>query len=342
VVATYGRGFWVLDDITPLRTLSTQVTGTPLHLFPPRNAYRFMQVEAPFMSPFNSATNNGEAPPPGADITFWLATGPRDTTHRDSATVTITNARGAVVRTLKAPAYAGFNRLWWDFMGEKTKEARIRVHPEYADWVKVALDGIPAPSLSRLTIMQPPGTYAVKVTYGGQDASAPLNVLKDPASGGSDEDIQKQMDLAQAISIDLDDAVDQINALELVRGQLAQLRAQSKADDKNASALTAAADSLDRKATQIEQDLMNIRATGRGQDANRYPTRLVERIWYLGNGVTASDRQPTASERQVAAKLHDELTAVKARVDDLLKKDVPAFNDRLRSQGGRTVISAGR
>ena len=62
---------------------------------------------------------------------------------------------------------------------------------------------------------------------------------------------------------------------------------------------------------------------------------------YKGNGVTASDRQPTASERQVAAKLHDELKAVKVRVDDLLKKDVPAFNDRLRSQGGRTVISAG-
>ena len=55
VVATYGRGFWILDDITPLRTLGAAVTAKDAHLFPPRLAYRLHTTEQPFAVSYDAS-----------------------------------------------------------------------------------------------------------------------------------------------------------------------------------------------------------------------------------------------------------------------------------------------
>src|SRR5207247_642680 len=76
VVATYGRGFWILDDVTPLRTLAAETVNETAHLFPVRPAYRFLNITEPMMMP-DDATE-GRNPPYGADITFSLKTTPAD------------------------------------------------------------------------------------------------------------------------------------------------------------------------------------------------------------------------------------------------------------------------
>src|SRR5919201_850463 len=94
VVATYGRGFWILDDVTPLRELGTAATtrGT---------------AQAPVLT-----AREAILPPPyGAAINYWLRTAAKDTA-KDSVTIRILDGSGGVVRTMKGPALAGINRVW--------------------------------------------------------------------------------------------------------------------------------------------------------------------------------------------------------------------------------------
>ena len=377
VVATYGRGFWILDDIAPLRELagasSAGVTSSAMRLFAPRETYRFRDAETPFAVYYDPTA--GQIPPYGASLTYWVKASPaaptatratvgrdtviptptpgapRDTAAArrqaapaaaapgDSVTITISDSAGAVVRAMKGPAEAGLNRVWWNLRYDRSKEARIRTSPEYSPWMAVGLEGRPAPGIERLAILAPPGTYTVKLAYRGAEESRPLVVRKDPNSGGSDAEIRAQTELARAIQRDLDSAVTLINRLEVVRGQLAALGTVLAADSARAD-VRAAADSLGRRLLAAERALFQTRVTGRGQDQIRWPMRLAEQLAYLGQEVGGSDFGPTASQREVAQLLRAELGAAGAAVGRLLQTELVAFNEMLRGRKLENIIAA--
>src|SRR6185503_4703781 len=123
-------------------------------LFPPRVTYRLQNVEQPFSVSYDASA--GYAPPYGAAINFYLKTGSDSTVNQDSVSITISDASGTVVRTLKAPRNAGINRVWWNLRSDPTKQAKIRTSPEYAPWFSVSLEGRDAPTVGRLGVLQPP------------------------------------------------------------------------------------------------------------------------------------------------------------------------------------------
>ena len=344
VVATYGRGFWILDDITPLRALGSSVTAKDAHLFTPRVAYRLLSTEQPFSVGYDASA--GYAPPYGASINFNLKTG-SDSTVRDSAgtklvskdsvSLTISDASGAVVRTMKAPRNAGINRVWWNLRGDLTKQAKIRTSPEYAPWFSVLLEGRDAPTVGRLGVLMPPGTYTVRIA--GTSESQPLVLRKDPnTTDATDAALAENVAAARGIAADLDSAVTMINALENVRGQLAALKSTMSSDSTRKDVVTAA-DSLDVKLRVVERKLFQTRATGRGQDILRWPQRISEQLQYLAGEIESSDYAPTASQRQVADLLRTQVRAVKAEFDRVMAGEVAAFNAMLQQRKVPNVIS---
>ncbi len=344
VVATYGRGFWILDDITPLRTLGSTVTSKDAHLFPPRVAYRLQNTEQPFSVAYDASA--GYAPPYGAAINFYLKTGSDSTVKdsagktivsKDSVSITISDASGKVVRTLKAPKNAGINRVWWNLRGDLTKQAKLRTSPEYAPWFSVSLEGRDAPGVGRIGVLEPPGTYTVKIA--GTSESQPLVVRKDPnTAAATDAALGENVALARAIAADLDSAVTMINAMENVRGQLAALKSTMSSDSTRKDVVTAA-DSLDMKLRVVERKLFQTRATGRGQDVLRWPQRISEQLQYLAGEIESSDFAPTESQRQVAELLRAQLRAVKTEFDQVMAGDVVAFNAMLQQRKVPNVIS---
>ena len=134
VIGTYGRGFWILDDITPLQQLTPEVLASAAHLFPPRAAYRFREITTP-SAPWDD-TVFGEDAPYGASINYYL-----QAASADAVTVTILDAQGAVVRTLTGPQASGLNRLYWDLRYEATTEIRLRTSPLYAPHIQVGPEG---------------------------------------------------------------------------------------------------------------------------------------------------------------------------------------------------------
>jgi len=337
VVATYGRGFYILDDITPLEQWTPALTGKATALLKPRDQYRFRTIADPFTEMDDIVA--GKNPPKGAALNYWIKGGAKDTSSKDSVTITIANAAGALVRTLKAPAKPGLNRTFWDLHGEKTKAATIRASPIYEEWFEVEEAGKDAPGVGRYAVLEPPGRYTVTLNYAGTQESQPLVILKDPMSGGSEQAIATQMQTETGIVADIDDAVTQINSLELVRGQLASLEELSEKDTSLAD-VKKSSEELSEKLVGIEKQLMQMQTTGRGQDAIRWPVQVAEQLLYLAESVGGSDYAPTASQQEVAQVLHARLAKIRAQVDALLKQDVPAFNERLRARSVHPIISS--
>src|SRR5262249_33978347 len=95
VLATYGRGFWILDDLTPLQQLTPDVLASNAHLFAPRAAYRFRTVAQPAAVSYDATA--GQNPPYGASINFYLKDKLADT---DRVRITLSDASGKVFREL--------------------------------------------------------------------------------------------------------------------------------------------------------------------------------------------------------------------------------------------------
>ena len=332
VVATYGRGFWILDDLRPVQQMSKSVVDSDAYLFAPRPAYRFRGATVPFSQTDDPTA--GQNPPFGASISYYLKSA-----SSGDVKIRIEDSGGQTVRTLTGTRNAGINRIVWDLQGEPSKEIRLRTSPEYAPEIRVSADGWrPAPDGGRMSLLLPPGTYTVKLSAAGQELTQPLTVKKDPSSGGSEADIQAQMAMIVDLRRDLESAADMVNRIEMIRSQLDSLRSVLTGSSDVAS-IKSAADDLDKKLTGVEDNLIQRKLTGSGQDGVRWPTRLVSKINYLANGLGSSDFGPTSQQREVQALFKEQLAAHRKRLDELMGKDLDAFNKLLRERGVQNVIS---
>ena len=328
VIGTYGRGFWILDDITPLQQLTPQVLASAAHLFSPRAAYRFRNVTP--MSAQAYEPSAGENPPYGASINYYL-----QAASADAVTITILDAQGAVVRTLTGPQASGLNRLYWDLRYETTKEARLRTSPLYAPDVTVGPEGWrPAPGARRLSILAPPGTYTVQLSVGGEEFRQTLEVRKDPHSAGTEADIQAQMTMLFELRRELESAVDVVNQIELVRSQIANL-IQVVEDE----AITEAGEELNQKLIALEGNLIELRETGRGQDSIRWGAYLIRHIGNVANGLASADFRPTDQQVEVQTLLQERLRTYVTQLEGLLSNDLSAFNELLRTRNMSNIIA---
>jgi hypothetical protein len=245
------------------------------------------------------------------------------------------------VRTIAGTSLAGINRIAWDLRGEQSREIRLRTSPAYAPEIRVGPEGWrPAPDGGRMSLLLPPGAYRVKLTAGGQELSQPLIVKKDPYSGGTEADIQAQFAMLLELRKDLESAADMVNQIEAIRSQLDNVRGVLP-DGAEAAPARSAADDLDKKLMQIEDDLIQRRLTGTGQDGVRWPARLVSKINYLANGVSSSDFGTTTQQREVHAQFKEQLAADRKRLDEVMSKDVRAFNELLRARGVGNIVEPG-
>jgi photosystem II stability/assembly factor-like uncharacterized protein len=329
VVATYGRGFYILDDLTPLQKLTPAITASAAHLFAPHSTYRFRDV-AGNVGPSDDQTA-GENPAYGASINYWLKAG------GETPVITILDAGGKTVRTLQGTATAGLNRVYWDLRNETTRSPRMRTKPMFDAEFTMDADGTRnAPGFGTLAVLMPPGRYTVKLAVGGQSFTQPLDVLKDPNSTVTEPDIRASATLLSAIQGDMNATTDVLNAIESGRAQIQALASQV-ANDAAMASVRAGGDSLEQKFIGIERNIVDPRMTGRGQDEVRYPVKLGGQLNYLAGGISASDFTPTSQQRGVSQVLAKQTRDVRSALQALVQGDLAKFNALLRSRGLKTI-----
>jgi hypothetical protein len=279
VISTYGRGFWILDDLAPVQQLTPEVMASAAHLFAPRAAYRVRAITPP-SAPYDDPTN-GEDPQYGASLNYWLKA-----PAREAPKLTILDAAGNTLRTLTGTNRAGLNRIHWDLEDEQSTQLRLLTSPLYAAHIQAGPEGRVASGAGRMSILMPPGKYTVKLSVDGAEQTRPLNVLKDPHSAGTEADVADQVAMLKSLKADLERGVAAVRRIEEVRVQLATL-ARFSADQE----VKTAASTLGDKLVPLAMNLVDLRSRPR-QDAIRFEARLLTII--AGQRTSGDFRPPTS------------------------------------------------
>ena len=320
VVGTYGRGFWIFDDLAPLQQVTPEVMASGSHLFAPRDAYRFRPITPPSV-PYDDPTV-GRDPEYGAYLNYWLAS-PAD----ETPTVEIVDGMGTVVRTLDGSNNAGVNRIYWDLRDEPNGPISLYTSPMYAEHIVVGEEGRPAGG-AQISILMPPGQYTVRLNVDGEIHEQPLTVIKDPHSAGSEADIAAQIAFLKDVREDVVAAGEAVHRVEALRVQL-QTMARFAEDET----LSGAISDLEDKLEELQGTLVDLRQTGQGQDAVRFRARLLSKLGYLTNALSIADFPPTDQETEVKGILHEQLQLHLSAVETVIAEDVAALNEMLRSRG---------
>jgi photosystem II stability/assembly factor-like uncharacterized protein len=327
VISTYGRGDYILDDVTPLRDLDKAQAANAPFLFTPRPAYRFRSVSSrPLEEP--GARILGKNPPYGADINFYLpAADP-------NVTVTIAATDGATIRTLKVKGTPGVNRVVWNLRGEDGKMPHMLVPPPGESWMQDGEQGyhiitgimIPREIHGPLVV---PGRYTVSVSAGGKQLTAPLTVLADPHSLGTAATLLADDEFGQQMITEINHVSGMIEHLEWVRKQVASLEMRYKEDAAAKPVLEAAAKLADQ-AMAIEGKLIDIHLTDGNEDLNRNPSQLYQKLTALYDKDDA-DQGPTTQSLEVNRTYEQWLEDSQTALDAFERKEVPAMNDLLKT-----------
>jgi photosystem II stability/assembly factor-like uncharacterized protein len=321
VVGTYGRGFWILDDLSPIQQLTSDVLASQAHLFEPHSTYRFRNITRP-STPYDDPTI-GQNPEYGASINYWLAA-PADAAPK----IEILDDAGAVIRTLDGTSDAGVNRIYWDLRDEPNDAIRLLTSPLYAPHIRVDPDGRSAPGGSRISILRPPGEYTVKLTVDGQEFTQLLRVLKDPNTAGSEADIAAQVAFLEAVRQDVVTAGEAVRRVEVLRAQLQNLARFSEDDE-----VKQAVDELAQKLQDLQMVMVDLRLTGQGQDGVRFGAQLLQKLGYLTRNVSVVDFPPTDQDLEAQQILQQRLGEHLSAIDAVVGGDVADLNALLRSKG---------
>jgi hypothetical protein len=351
-VATYGRGFWILDDLSSLRQLTPEVLNSDAYLFTPRPAYRFRSVEGPAGVPNDPSA--GDNPPYGASLNYFLKSEPKE-----EVSLRILDENGRTVRTLKTetkedlepdfysdeeakpfkmPKEAGINRVWWDLRYDKTRMIKLRTEVLGHDHVKPGPEGwrrLPGGSRSSGPLV-PPGTYKVILSAGAKEFTQTLLVRKDPHSAGSEDDIQKQTETLLGIYEDIDSVAEMINRIEWVRKQIGDLKAVLR-EGREAEPILKAGEELDKKLREVEGFFFPLDRTGSGDDL-RFPDKFYAKLHFLAYDISKSDFPPTDQQLEVKEMFERQLGEFRSRLQEIIEKDIASFNAGLREKNIPNII----
>lgn len=326
IVATHGRSFWILDDIAPLREINQQLARADVAFYRPSPALR---LHAP--AEINRRQPVGENPPVGAVLYYYFKSKPSG-----EVTLDILDAHNKLVRHYSStkekeepgaagewpnqyvppetlPAAAGLNRFAWDVRHEPP----VKVPGAFYD------DAGPEGSYAL------PGTYTAKLTANGKSYTVPLEIRMDPRVKISTEDLQKQFELSQRVSAD-------IQKLHVAVNQIRQVRSQVKSfekrfgNDAQVKSLLATARDIDRKMTPVEGELIQYRMKSSEGNLN-WPNMLNEMYDSLGHSIDNADAAPTAQQIAAAEQLESQLIEQLAKWQQIVTTDVAALNNQMRN-----------
>jgi photosystem II stability/assembly factor-like uncharacterized protein len=365
VVSTYGRGLYILDDITPLEQMAKTHSDAAVVLFEPRQGYRF--------------TRGGKAM-----LNFSLKTAPKDPIQLE-----ILDSEGKVVRKLETKGRAGINRVQWDLRHDSPRLVALRTvapdnphiwdEPRFRDsdsrsithWGSKPAEGGPIVA---------PGKYVVGLKVDGQSFSQPLTIARDPRITASDADIEHSVKTLLAIRDDISHASDTVNRIEWLRKQLDDVKAMlrppkkkegenkeapadeedeyegpkfepappqvlSEAETKRKADLLNAAEALDKKLLSIEHKLVSQALLNSDDKYFVEPYQLYLNLIWLnaevgtGGGDVAggADFAPTDTQLELLKGYENQMTEVDTEFRNFLRDDLPVFNRSLNDFGAMAL-----
>ena len=340
VAATYGRAFWILDDVTPLRQIGRNVSSAPAFLFRPEKALR-VRLDLNQDTPIPPDMPAGDNPPNGAIVDFYLGSQPSQ-----DVTLGIYDSAGALVReysTKPEPASTepppnvpeywlahpepltknrGQNRFVWDLRYAPPPVLRH----EYP--ISALYQNTPGLPLGAIVT---PGRYTVRLTVNGRTFEQPLEVAMDPRVDVTPDALNDQLTLERNILDLVASSFDFYKKAVALRQTLAADQKQIERNSGGDAAITAIKD-FDRKAQRVQGAEGGFGGGGRGGRQQPAFATLNRSIGSLASIVDGQDAAPTpVMQSAYEGYCRDLVTAVESW-NQLMKADLANLNGELARQ----------
>ncbi len=337
VAATHGRGFWILDDITPLRQVQHRMLSQTAHLFRPETAWR-VRWDTNTDTPLPPDTPAGQNPPDGAVINYYLGQAPQG-----PVTLGIYDAAGKLVRQYASnaplrqvnPAKLDIPVYW--VRSPRRLPATVGLHRWVWDLHYTPLPGTPGYPMQAVPHDTPPaynspyaqpGRYTVRLTVNGHSSSQPLVLRMDPRVKTPAAGLAEQFRLSMAMYRGLQTLQPDVRELLALRTALKKLPASARQ-----GTLGQTVQSASRQATALAGARMSLfqMLFGAGE-----PTTLTAMQFQLGGllgSLQAADVTPTVAQAESASRRQQRLATLLGKWSSLKEQTLPRLNRELRQAG---------
>ncbi len=324
IVATKGRSFWIIDDVTPLHQLDETIAKKAYHVFQPMPSYRMRQ--SGWGRPNKLLV--GENRPNGAIIHYYFKEKPA---KESVVKLEILEENGKVIKAYTSNAKdkkfkfspkKGTNRFVWDM--------------RYPD--AVSFDGLVLYSSNTKGPVAVPGNYKVRMTVDDEAIEQDFEIKIDPRIESTVEDLQAQFDYLIGIRDKLSAANQAVIDIRSLRKDLTYLK-EKLGDKAYYDDIRAAIKTFDEEMTVIENNIHETRNEAR-QDPLNFGIKLNNRLAYLATHAGGGDFRPTDQDyeykKEVSAQIDNELADLKKVMDST----IPKLNEMMQAKGVKFLMGS--
>ncbi|RYY38365.1 MAG: glycosyl hydrolase [Chitinophagaceae bacterium] len=316
IVATQGRSFWVLDDLSALQQWNASVAGRRLQVFTPVAAYRMAGGGG--YSFATAPRNAGANPPGGVQVPFWVR-GLSDTAqvravifdkdHKEIRSFSNTAKEDAQ----KMEVVEGFNRFGWNALYPES---------ERIDGM-ILWNGVPS------GILAPPGQYYVRIVVDKDSSEVPVTILPDPNYPATAADYAAQFTFLKTVQEKFNATQKAIKDIRALRSRIEGFMAlQGKEVPKE---VKEQADSIQKRLSRIEETLYQTKSRS-GQDVLNYPIRLNDKLSGIFDVANSGNFAPSRQVQEVYRELAAQIDAELARLRQVQDADVKRLNEMIREK----------
>lgn len=319
IVATQGRAFWIIDDLTALQEKSNDIANKNLHVFSVNNSYRMLGGGGRFGFGAGDALRNaGINPPNGTVINYWA----KNVTDSTKASIVILDKNKQAIRTYSTDAREardkfelskGMNQFVWDM--------------NYAEGERIEgmilWNGVPG------SIKAAPGQYYARVKSGKDSVEVPFTVKADPNYKITQADYEDQFNFLIKVRDKFNDVQKAIKDIRTLRTQINELTARAGKDlPKDVKQL---ADTINKQMTAIEETLYQTKSRS-GQDVLNYPIRINDKLSGVFDAANSGLQAPSKQVRDVFADLSAQADAELAKLKRIKEEDIAKLNQLIREK----------
>jgi photosystem II stability/assembly factor-like uncharacterized protein len=318
IIATQGRSFWVIDDLTIVQQKSNSITAKNLHVFPINDAYRTEGGGRRRRGAGGAEPNMGANPPAGTVINYFL----KGTTDSSKHSITIMDKNGKAIKTFSKSAKEptdkldyteGMNQFAWDMNYPPAEKA----------------DGMILWNGAIGSAKAAPGKYSARIKYNNDSVDVPFVIKADPVYKMTEADYDAQVGFLLQVRDKFSEIQIGIKNIRTVRTQINDLN--GRIDAKANKDIKQMGDSINKQLTKIEEALYQTKSKS-GQDVLNFPIRLNDKIAGLYNVASSGYAPPSKQVRETFADLSGQADVQLAKLKTILDNDLKQYNKMINEK----------
>ncbi len=309
IAATQGRSFWIIDDLSPLHQLKDDIADKPAFMYTPKPTYRMGGGNG------QASLTAGGNHPQGVMLYFYI----RDTSSTDTLRIEFTEQDGTLIQAFsthpdrekkesRLSVKRGMNMVRWDmeYPGATTFDGMILW------WGNTG-----GPSAV-------PGEYRAHFTGFGLEQEVMFEILRDPRSEVTVDQMQEQFDFLIEIRDKLSEAHQAIIDIRDIRSRINALTRDL--DEDEYEELKELAKEINKVMSEVEKNLYQTKNRS-GQDPLNFPIKLTNKLAHVSSLVAIDDYPPTAQDRAVKEEMEQKIDEELAKFYKVRDEEIPRFNE---------------